>query len=512
MQRQLATDGYPTVWFNPWKYEAGRSLWAAFALALERQLAQRYGKCDRIMMWCETVLRRLTLREWFLLGGRVSFWLALIALLVWAAKKGVLAPETKKEDLWGLLKSYSPGVGALAAAWAFLSDMTKQLGSPLKLDMDHLISGAARTVPPDELHRFHQDFRRLLRAYLPPPNPGQPARRTVIVFIDDLDRCEAPKAADLLQSLHLLMDLEEDEKPPLQTSTTDGPQPGLIYILGMDREKVAAAVAAKHEKLLDLLYDPPTGQTKITRTQKMSFGHEFLEKFINLTLHLPAMQGRDLEDFTKQITGWIEPSRDKSPSGPPDTGNSGPSVSGNTFHDGTVSHAPSGPPERAPYSESSGEFLERIENQKRAQRIRTVEQVLDAANVLQPWARSVAPVLENNPRKLKQFVNLLRLRLYLAASANLLDIEGSKDDQLTVHHLAKLVALELADPGAMFTVREQGGTYSALKAVFALNALALALIDKDSSIPGHNLAKANLNGYFHSIAVEAIAAPAAPAA
>ena len=127
-------------------------------------------------------------------------------------------------------------------------------------------------------------------------------------------------------------------------------------------------------------------------------------------------------------------------------------------------------------------------------------------------ARSVAPVLENNPRKLKQFVNLLRLRLYLAASANLLDIEGSKDDQLTVHHLAKLVALELADPGAMFTVREQGGTHAALKTVFALNLLAIALIDKDSSLPGHDLAKANLNGYFHSIAVEAAAAPASQAA
>jgi hypothetical protein len=503
VQKQLAADGHPTVWFNPWKYEAGRSLWAAFALALERQLAQRFGRCDRGIMWMQTVFSRLTWKERMLLAGRVSFWVVLIGVLAWAAKKGVLSPGVKKEDLWDLLKSYSPLVGVIAAIWGFIRDVTKQLGSPLKLDMETMITGAARSVPPDELHRFHQDFRRLLRAYLPPPNPGDPPRRTVIVFIDDLDRCEAPKAADLLQSLHLLMDLEEDERNPCAApaATKPGvPEPGMIYILGMDREKVAAAVSAKHEKLLELLYDPPAGQTKITRKEKMSFGHEFLEKFINLTLHLPAMQGTDLESFSRQITGWK--GEEPKPTAPaPVDGTSKPGEAKPEVPN------PTPPPDRTDSGLTSSAMeaaKAQLESARRIQRIREEVQKLDVATTLKPWVRKVAAVLENNPRKLKQFVNLLRLRLYLASAARLLHIEeGASTDRLTVGQLAKLVALELADPAAMATVREQGGSPESLRDAFqnrpGCQAWFSATTDDKSA---DNLMTVNLSCYFHSLAPE----------
>jgi len=51
-----------------------------------------------------------------------------------------------------------------------------------------------------------------------------------IVFIDDLDRCEVPKAADLMQAINLMIG---DGSP-------------LFFIIGLDRGKVAASIAFKY--------------------------------------------------------------------------------------------------------------------------------------------------------------------------------------------------------------------------------------------------------------------------
>jgi len=146
-----------------------------------------------------------------------------------------------------------------------------------------------------------------------------------------------------------------------------------------------------------------------------------------------------------------------------------------------------------------------LESARRIQRIREEVQKLDVATTLQPWVRKVASVLENNPRKLKQFVNLLRLRLYLASAARLLHIEeGPSSDQLTVGQLAKLVALELSDPAAMAAVRERGGSPDSLRQAFKdVPGCEPWLLEPSDDKSADNLMTVNLSCYFHSLAPEA---------
>jgi hypothetical protein len=74
--------------------------------------------------------------------------------------------------------------------------------------------------------------------------------------------------------------------------------PRLIFIIGMDREKVAAGVAAKYKELLPFL-NPDNGvlNTPDSLRQARNFGYSFLEKFIQLSFQVPIAS----ENFVKDI-------------------------------------------------------------------------------------------------------------------------------------------------------------------------------------------------------------------
>lgn len=510
LRKALEAEMIPTVWFNPWKHEAGKTMWAAFALAYERQMGEHLSGPGRLFRRVGLTLARLSWAERMLLVLRLGLWVAAGWALWWLWQHGMKpGGEAKVNTAVDLLIKGLPWVGGPVLVWRFAQDVMAQFGSPLKMDVVRLFTESHHEDGVDDLHRFHEDFARLMRAYHPAngwwarlvrwwdemyasmdphwkerwhtlrnlvlgrgdaPMPEPPKRfqmLRVVVFIDDLDRCEAPKAADVLQSLHLMLNVTEtcaakDEAEPSR-------MPGMICVLGMDREKVAAAVAAKHEKLLPMLLELDE-QGKVLQREALRFGHEFLEKFVQLTMHLPGMVGDDRVHYLKGITGWKEPEK-KAPVAPaspstaarqttpaPDARESIPSaeVPRNPMH----STRP--PAVRASEAAAQAE-LETLASQARLQK---VEELLHDSNTIYDCATYVAEALENNPRRLKQFVNLLRLRLYLAAALELLDVRTVSagvaevdKDKLSVHHLAKLVALDLMCPQSMAKMRGNPGIW-----------------------------------------------------
>jgi len=96
-----------------------------------------------------------------------------------------------------------------------------------------------------------------------------------------------------------------EQEEPLRTRNPEPPLPGIICVLGMDREKVAAAVAAKREKLLPVLLGLDA-DGKVDEDKAMGFGHEFLEKFIQVTFTLLEMVEDDREHFLRGIADGIQ--------------------------------------------------------------------------------------------------------------------------------------------------------------------------------------------------------------
>jgi len=127
------------------------------------------------------------------------------------------------------------------------------------------------------IDRFQLDFSDIVKSYA-----GEKAK--IFVFIDDLDRCEVPKAAELLQAINLLL------------STDQG---NLFFVLGLDREMVAAGIAAKNEKILPYLAGRVHRADKTDFCQVgIDYGYTFMEKFIQVPFRVP----RPAEN---EINGWI---------------------------------------------------------------------------------------------------------------------------------------------------------------------------------------------------------------
>jgi hypothetical protein len=96
--------------------------------------------------------------------------------------------------------------------------LAELVGNPLQLHLTNYIRDPKYETRTTFIETFHSDFELLIRTYA----EGQ----RVFVFVDDLDRCEIPKAADLMQAINLLI---SDSAP-------------VFYILGLDREKIAAGL------------------------------------------------------------------------------------------------------------------------------------------------------------------------------------------------------------------------------------------------------------------------------
>jgi hypothetical protein len=268
------------------------------------------------------------------------------------------------------------------------------------------------------IETFHEDFGRLVRAYA--------ANKRIFIFIDDLDRCDVPRAAELMQALNLMI----------------GDAGKLIFILGMDREKVAAGIAQKYKDLLPFL--PEFAESNPTQSLPLHFGYAYLQKFIQLSFTLPVISDASaLSRFLAQVESetrtvswarrlvaywrlraktiflhlfaWFK----------------------NQTTDATVakgddaSKSVAAPAETAVTQQRRVEYL-RIKVDKDSDRVRRIVTMVSA-------------LFENNPRKLKQFINTFRLALFLASNQGLLDRqEGCRP--VTPEQLGKFAAITLRFP------------------------------------------------------------------
>jgi hypothetical protein len=422
LEERLKQKGGRTVWFNAWRHDKEDQLWAAFALDFTTKLAATVPIWKRWILHLKLAYFRFDWsRGWFNLARFV----VLTALLIYVGAslligKGqstlhqLLAPpavETtpgtavrpadqpspqahsapEPKDLLYFLLRTGGTAAYLLLAFAVLRRLTDVLGNPFKLQIASYISNPNYEGKAAFIETFHSDFRRLVRTY---------ARGSrVFVFVDDLDRCEVPKAAELMQALNLLI----SESAPI------------FYILGLDRQKIAAGLAAKYEKLLPYLSKQPSD--KVLMNRGLEFGYTYLEKFIQLPFLVPQPTANDIERLLDSLGSGANATRS--------------AASGRTEVDAGL----------------------------------LVELSADSAAVREV-TQMVAPSLDYNPRRMKQFVSLFRLRALLASQTGLFGPprDSARFDPLTFGQLAKLVAIVLRWPMLFADVEEHPGLFDALQA------------------------------------------------
>jgi KAP family P-loop domain len=339
--------------FNAWRSDKDEALWAAFALTFIRQLEGEVSFLRRFCGNIELLWRRLDWRRGWLELAKISIaWVAFLSLSIY----GILHIDGLKSLN---VETVVVGIPWLGAAYLGLEKAKKIFGNPLSYDL----SRHARDLKYDDkvafIDRFQDDFADIIQSYV-----GKEGK--IFVFIDDLDRCEVPRAAELLQAINLLLSAD---------------QGNLFFVLGLDREMVAAGIAAKNEKILQYL---AAGRTA-TLNEKLNlnrigieYGYNFMEKFIQVPFRIPRPDEREISEWISELTKSSD-TRDTSPNNV-------------------------------------------VPNQADSIEIRAgadPEQFDDTVNQL-------VRLFGFNPRRIKQFVNIFRLRVMIALSTKILTPYGGE--------------------------------------------------------------------------------------
>ena len=404
LRRVPAPEAALTVRFNAWRHDKQDALWAAFALAFVKSLRSEVGL---IRAWQGDIylfLKRLKgLQAWLELILLVASVAALVvaALFVRAHPLDtkpifdwLTTPESKQNakatampgaiQLWQLASGGTFG-GVVALGVAGVYKFHSYIRMPLSLKLERYLSRPDYEGHASFIETFHRDLNRLVEAYA--------GTRRVFIFIDDLDRCDVPRAADLMQAINLMI----------------GDSSNLVFIIGMDREKVAAGIAQKYKNILPFLRESAQWKPNDEKDNytPLYFGYGYLEKFIQISFSLPIPNDEAaLDPFLRE---------EIQPLPTPAWHHRFWNYWNNRFSLPQNSNAGGGPNiitrEPPPPSEpKAAQDVKRIFNRLK------IEQDSDR---IYDIVKAVSGVFEYNPRRLKQFINTFRLSLYIASDQGL---------------------------------------------------------------------------------------------
>jgi len=415
------------VEFNAWRHDTEESMWAAFAIEFMRQISFSQSIFQRFKSYISLnfqrfswknntfdLLRFLTIWFSFLLVTFAIIFLYLSKGFQWSNSfsQGFFADSSLSQNALKWLISLGSGAGLLGLIISAILKLKNIAGSPFEFDFNKYFKSPDYENRVTFIETFHNDFKNIVNAYA--------GDNKIYIFIDDLDRCEIPKAAELMQGLNLMI--------------SDNPH--LVFIIGLDREKVAASFAVKHEKLL-----PYLSRNSNDQIRGLEYGYAFIEKFIQLPFSIPQPGKLEIQDLLKTVST----NDNRKEKNPLQTNN----IIGKIFQkiknqdsvDWSISKQP---PLREIKEETHGEKTIKDENEKSRERIRF--KITGDSQTIQDIGLMVAPALDYNPRRIKQFLNLFRLRTYIASATGLFDFRKDDDECLTLEQLGKFVAISLRWP------------------------------------------------------------------
>jgi hypothetical protein len=379
LQEALKKSGKKkVVAFNAWQYNADDGLWAAFIHEFDEELNKQLTWTERIRArWMLFKLRAKwqgwveTLAAIFWLVASLAAFIAIAAYLRHggiAAFQALISQSGEIEKSAGKTIGLVGGIGgAVASLLLFLNQLKALFKSPASFDK--AVSLFAKPNYDGRLPLIHQvtrDFNSLVTAYA--------GKDDVYLFIDDLDRCEYAKAAELMQALLMLL----------------SSAPKIALIIGLDRDKVAAAMATKQEKLIPYLYRIQPGDAY---KRGMEYGQRFIEKFIQVSFVLPTPRPNGLKAM---VNPDVKP-----------------------------------PTEAVPESQKSETAINIVTGKDDSKTLNTMIEMADE-------------VFDHNPRNVKQFVNMFRLEAFIANETGLFGSwrKSTRTGRpLTIPQLGKFVVL-----------------------------------------------------------------------
>ncbi len=370
IEYSIPQEGLPTIWFNPWQYQSSQQIWAGMAHALIQQLVARLSPKEREKFYFQLHLRRVdrnAIRQDIYRTTILSLLPAIAIVILSFALYAFLVAQPTNLPAW--LVAGIPGGLSLAGLIQGGLSWWKSTRKGLADKYDQYFQ------QPDyenNLGMYHEVQEDLLRVFDLLVEDDKPA----VIFIDDLDRCSPKKVAEVIEAINLLMNGSYRNK--------------CYFVLGMDAQIVAAA--------LDVAYKDMYGRLDNRARSAGSIGWYFLDKFIQLPFFIPTLDKEEKTLYLRRLFGYSEDTdRDTEDTPLPD--------------EETIRKMVKEDVDRAKRGESS-KMKRRRSKQEQTQMDRlfievVLEESKDSKDIVEQL-QIYAPYLEDSPRGLKRFANLLR--------------------------------------------------------------------------------------------------------
>jgi hypothetical protein len=301
MEQQLTAQGTQivTVWFNPWQYEGKNEVQTALIHVILDGLKSVRTFGDKASKLFQKLLRSVDVLK---LGKCIM--------------KSIL---TLSPDIGGLLDSLS--------------------------------------VQENEMAETMQNFNAMFGAFLDTIEVSR-----LVVFVDDLDRCESLLALELFETIQLFL------------ST-----PKCAFVIGADSEKIATAIRQR--------YESDEGTEHVSK--------DYLEKVVQIPFRIPQQSPTDINVYVQDliVLPHIQPeARSAFRKAMLDARKGNQDING-----------------------AASQWL--TENQKTIQT--SLKNVQTETDSILPHLNTITSGLKGNPRQIKRFLNMYDLRKNLATTNNL---------------------------------------------------------------------------------------------
>lgn len=352
--------------FNAWVYSGSEHLWASLVTHLYREIEKFFGvraHYHRLKKALQRTLPRTL--------GVFAFYavLGLIASLILNYNSVQTAGDKVRIAVNAVGASVIGGsvLASLPVLWSALREFADTLFLSRAMNLQKL---AAKPDFRDQIG-IMADIKAeigFISHLLENRNKKQQTR--IVLFIDDLDRCEHQKAVEVLQAIMLLL-ADRDGSP-------------FIIFLGIDARVMVRAV---EEHYGDVLVKAGIN------------GYEYLDKIVQIPFVIPSASREDIGNYVDSLI-WTEAEKElvrskfmpKEKGG--ETGQKKPVVGGGKS--GTSSKTQSGKPPSAPKDqEPKADQTESVPVTFRQPEREAIESCVDD--------------IADNPRKIKRIINIYRL-------------------------------------------------------------------------------------------------------
>jgi hypothetical protein len=233
------------------------------------------------------------------------------------------------------------------------------------------------------------------------------------VFVDDLDRCSSRNVVEVVEAINQIFHSLDNRH--------------CVFILGMDREVVAASIEVSYEKTIThlKLRHNPIGD---------DFGLRFLSKIVQLSVAIPPPDPEAMKNLLGQITGVEMPGGGQSVIPSPNLVQS--------LERKIRENRPANPIDLERIRPDIETEAEQSAWNEAVRRVRQDLLTSDSEDVREAELE-VLNFLDRNPRQVKRFDNAFRLQLRVASQTPGSTLDFSRNQLVA---LGKWVALRLRWP------------------------------------------------------------------